>query len=339
MKAAIPKLQDVYLKAISAYSQRSNVTGIDIGYKYSGLGDRRTKQISVRIHVDRKISVSELEATEVFPKEIGGIPIDVIEADYKTHAVATPPARLSAAATIQPGVSVAHFKRSAGTIGLIVYDNVTRRPCLLSNWHVLVGKLPARIGDPILQPGVSDGGELLRHKVATLERYILDQNGDAAIASLTNSRPFQPNQLGSGIVVSRARTPQLGEVLEKSGRTTGITQALVDGIGRYFVRYGTERVGIDGFKLVSVQDGNPGNQEISAKGDSGSCWYDPASAEGVGLHFAGETDANPRAEYALACFLPRVLEALNVSLGLLALEQPNEAEAVPVPSVAVSSAA
>lgn len=318
------ELQSAYHQAVSAYSHRETVTGIDIGYKYSGPDDRRTEQLSVRLHVNRKLQASELSDAELFPENIDGVPVDVIEANYQTHAVtAQSGIRLAPRTVIQPGISVAHFKRGAGTIGLIVYDNFTRRPCLLSNWHVLTGRISVSSGDPILQPGLSDGGELLRHKVATLERHIIDQNGDAAIATLTNSRPFQPDQLESGVVITRTRMPQLGEVLEKSGRSTGVTQALVDGMGRYFVNYSIGRIGIDGFKLVAVQDGNPKNREISAKGDSGSCWYHPVSAEGIGLHFAGETDANPRAEYALACFLPRVLAALNVSLLPLSLEQPD----------------
>lgn len=218
-----------------------------------------------------------MEAAERFPEEIEGVPVDVIEANYVSHEVASKAPRWLFASVVQPGISVAHFRRSAGTIGLIVYDNLTRSPCLLSNWHVLAGSLAVNTGDPILQPGPSDGGDWLRHTIATLDRRIIDNNGDAAIAILTSNRPFLPNQLESGVTITKARMPQLGEVLEKSGRSTGITQALVDGIGQYFIDDYSDvgRIGIDGFKLVSIQDGNPDNREISAKGDSGSCWYDP----------------------------------------------------------------
>ncbi len=59
---------------------------------------------------------------------------------------------------------------------------------------------------------------------------------------------------------------------------------------------------------------NPNDEEISSGGDSGSLWYDPDSLEGVGLHFAGETNNLPSAEHAIACHLPDVLSALDVSL-------------------------
>ncbi len=49
-------------------------------------------------------------------------------------------------------------------------------------------------------------------------------------------------------------------------------------------------------------------------GDSGSLWYDPATQEGLGLHFAGEDDHAPAAEFALACHLDAVLDELLVSL-------------------------
>ena len=43
-------------------------------------------------------------------------------------------------------------------------------------------------------------------------------------------------------------------------------------------------------------------------GDSGAVWLDPDTGEAVGLHVGGESF-----EYALACFLPRVLDELEVS--------------------------
>jgi hypothetical protein len=45
------------------------------------------------------------------------------------------------------------------------------------------------------------------------------------------------------------------------------------------------------------------------------------SKEAVGLHFAGETDSQPDQEHALACHLPRVLGALNISLSTVEKEQ------------------
>ena len=314
------QLQQAYRKALKEYIRRDYVTGIDIGYKYDG--DKRTNDIVVRIHVRKKIAESALESAEIFPKEIDGVPIDVIQATYQ------PAATLEALFdrqvrwdTIQPGISISHPHVSAGTLGAIVYDKLSGQQCLLSNWHVLAGSNQASPGDDIIQPGSVDRGQCPRDRVGQLGRFILDENGDAAFARLDNmcGRSVQLAQLGTEAVVQSARMVKDKEILEKSGRTTGVTQGRVDGIGVYTLHYSdspdlNDSKTIEGFKIVSIIDGNPNNEEISSGGDSGAIWYDPVTKEGVGLHFAGECDADPKQEHALACHLPRVLETLNISL-------------------------
>jgi hypothetical protein len=309
------RLQEAYEKAYKAYMVRANVTGIDIGYKY--INGEKTDNIVVRIHVKEKISESNLEASEILPKEIDGIPVDVIQAIYQPQIyIKSTFERRTRRDAIQPGLSISHPKVTAGTFGAVVYDNVTERPCILSNWHVLVGSSDASPGDPILQPGSFDGGRLHRDRVGQLERSILERDGDAAIAFLdpASGRSVLLAQFGTGVVLKSARMFTIGEILEKSGRTTGVTRGKVDGAGTYKVNYPVGEREIDGFKLVSIRVRNADDEEISLGGDSGSIWYDPVTKEGVGLHFAGETDASPIAEHALACHLPRVLVALDVSL-------------------------
>jgi hypothetical protein len=181
---------------------------------------------------------------------------------------------------------------------------------------VLVGSADASPGDPILQPGVADGGRLNRDEVGHLERSILSRDGDAAIAFLDSAsdRTVLSAQHETAVVLQSARICRVGEILEKSGRTTGVTRGRVDGAGSYKVNYSVGEREIDGFKVVSVEDNNPDNEEVSSGGDSGSVWYDTVTKQGVGLHFAGETNPDPTAEYGIACHLPSVLTALNVSL-------------------------
>ena len=315
------QLQQAYQKAFKAYMGRNNVTGIDIGYKY--VNAQRTDDIVVRIHVREKIPESALEATEVFPKEIDGVPVDIIQAIYRpTAAIESLFERRVRRDTIQPGISISHPHVSAGTFGAVVYDKFSGRQCILSNWHVLVGSNDASPGDDIIQPGSLDGGRLSRDRIGQLERSILNEDGDAAIAFLDNAsgRSVQLAQLDTGVVVQSARMAQFGDILEKSGRTTGVTRGKIDGWGAYTLPYSVGARTIEGFKIVPVIDGNPNNEEISSGGDSGSIWYDPQTKEGVGLHFAGETDPHPREEHAIACHLPRVLNALNISLTPSAVE-------------------
>jgi hypothetical protein len=196
----------------------------------------------------------------------------------------------------------------------VVFDQRTGRSCLLSNWHVLAGA-EARPGDPVVQPGMSDAGRHPRHTIAHLERFHLGPKGDAAIAVFNGRRQLRADQFQTQVKIRAARMPRVGETLEKVGARTGVTHAKVGGKGRYKVPYqGVGRRAIDGFVLVPTRRGNPRNEEITEPGDSGAIWYDPRTQEGVGLHFAGETNRRPTDEHALACFLPSVLEELDVSL-------------------------
>jgi hypothetical protein len=311
-EAALAAARD---KALRAYGSRDYVTGIDIGYKYTD--GKKSDVQSVRIHVVEKKDKSVLEAAEIFPTQIDGVPVDVIQAVYhpQREQVDVSLERTGRMDPIQPGISVSHPSVTAGTLGAIVFDLTDGAPCILSNWHVLVGSNAARPGDPIIQPGTADSGRAPNDTVARLERSILGPDGDAAIARLTNARSVSNAQFQTNVRVTEARLPQVGEAVEKSGRTTATTRGIVDGVGRYFITYDDRgRVGIDGFKIVATIPGNPNNDEISAGGDSGSLWYSAADKKGVGLHFAGETDPDPRQEHAIACFLPRVLSALNVTL-------------------------
>lgn len=57
------------------------VTGVDVGYKY--VGGKKTDVIAIRVYVRRKRNVSEKEA---IPKQICGIPTDVIESEFVLHS-------------------------------------------------------------------------------------------------------------------------------------------------------------------------------------------------------------------------------------------------------------
>lgn len=321
------KVQRAYEKAVKAYGQRAYVTGVDVGYKYDG--GLRTDDIAVRIHVREKIPLAALEAAEVLPSEIDGVPVDVIQGHYSPSSngnILTLLSRRHRRDPIQPGISISHPLVSAGTIGAVVYDRSDGQACALSNWHVLAGSTVAQPGDQALQPGTFDGGRRHHDAVGTLRRMMLGRRGDAAIAALDTEREIQTAQFETGVEVRAARRVRIGDRVTKSGRTTGVTRGVVDGIGRYRLTYPVGAREVEGFIIRTETEGNPDNVEISGGGDSGSLWYDPDSAEGLGLHFAGETDPAPAAEYALACHLDAVLDELHVSLEPIA---PGEEDPLP----------
>lgn len=75
----------------------------------------------------------------------------------------------------RPGMSIGHYKITAGTLGAVVRDRATGEQLILSNNHILAnatdGKYGrAAIGDPILQPAPYDGGQAT-DRIATLFRF------------------------------------------------------------------------------------------------------------------------------------------------------------------------
>ena len=301
-------LRGAYELLLGSLGQRPEVSGVDVGYKYED--GERTRKLAVRVHVLKKRPRRGLAETERVPRHVQGVPTDVVEARYRSQGSSAPPA-WERHETLRPGVSVGNANTDTGTLGLVVFDNESGAPCILSAWHVLAGPFGAE-GDAITQPARMDQGRLPRDIVARLHRFFPPGPwGDAAVAELTGRRPHEASQLSSGVRLARLDVPSLGQVLEKSGRTTGVTRGRVDGLGTYF--YPNAPNGVAGFRLVPNGTDDPDRQDLSASGDSGAIWYDPGTRAGMGLHAAGET-GKPAHEFAIACYLTRVMSALRVSL-------------------------
>ncbi|WP_417670315.1 hypothetical protein [Roseibium sp.] len=302
--------------AIKKYSHRNNITGFDVGYRWNG--QEPTDELCVRIHVEEKVPVAALEVTEVFPGDIDGVPLDIIQGRYQVSRTSQVREHRAWLPVLVGGISCGRPDSGTGTLGTIVIDRASGRPAILSNWHVLAGA-SARSGDPILQPGANDLLPAPENVVARLTKAILDLDGDAAIAELTGDRQWLPLQFATNQMPEEVRDSRLGEIVQKSGRTTGVTRGRVDGEGIYRIRYEV-RPGVEeprdirGFKIVAERDGNPGNLELSSGGDSGAKWISADGNYAVGLHFAGETNPAPAAEHAIACNMTSVTERLDVRL-------------------------
>jgi endonuclease G len=320
--------ESAHLEAIKQFGHLRHVTGIDIGPKYRGKDATgiplNTGIPSIRLHVVHKeLDRSRLLPTDIFPEEIGGAPVDVLERVYvpavegRTGAAdvgATPGAgRFS---PLQPGISISHRLCPSGTLGLLVKDDLAEGELsVLTNWHILADSSFANPGDPITQPSAMDGGRPPGDTVAHLTRSILDQDGDAAIAKLTHNRPIDLTIRDLGAVARTIKDPVLGDIVVKSGRSTNVTKGRVEGRGVYFPIYRTkDRIGIAGFEIVPLDRSNPTNIALSANGDSGAVWLLEDSDTVVGLHFAGERNVSPDKEVAIACFATRVFSRLGISL-------------------------
>jgi endonuclease G len=288
-----------------------------------------TPQVAVRVHVQRKKPVAELSADELFPRELDGVPIDVIEAVYRPqHLAGTATAVNSRAARfdeIPLGVSVGGPLVSAGSLGAVVTDKQSGERMVLSNWHVFANSLNPPKGLSIWQPGRLDGGSQ-DDSFAELNRWLIGPY-DAAVARLIGERPVKSETI-EGRVFGGPRPPVLGMTVWKSSRTSGLTYGFIDGVQ---MQLNLDYPGVGPRHLQRVFRIIPrpgsGDAEVSAPGDSGAVWVEATNNQAVGLHFAGEMDDQP--EFALAHDLIPVLQQLNVRLAG-ALPAPPEPKRAPI---------
>ena len=103
--------------------------------------------------VSRKLPLPGLAPETVLPKHVEGVKIDVIEVGQLRALQA----RTDRWRPAPGGVSIGHYKITAGTFGGIVRDRNTGERLILSNNHVLANSNNASAGDVILQPGAIDG--------------------------------------------------------------------------------------------------------------------------------------------------------------------------------------
>jgi endonuclease G len=299
-------IEEAYAYALAMLGSRPDVTGVDIGPKY--VGKKRKKGQVIRVHVREKIAKKKLTRSELIPDEFLGIPSDVIAASYMRHSMPFfPSGRFD---PVRPGVSVGNPKAKAGSIGLVVFDDASGAPCLLSAFHVLVGPSGFE-GDPILQPSRFDGGAPGADTVGhVLTAPLPGLWGDAAVAKLNGARPFSREAFDTRVVIDEARIPQMGMRVTKTGRTTLTTRGRIEGLGTYF--YPELPGGVNGFRVVPLTD-DPSKADLCAPGDSGALYYVSGSTAGVGLHCAGGTDPAV-GEIGIACHLVTALATLGVSL-------------------------
>jgi hypothetical protein len=321
-------------RAVSLHLRDPNVSLIDLGWRIRDSQGGRVDvgDLRVRVHVRQKHSDAQFNDAAANLESFGsqrlvseraiGFPVDVPRANYRTHNwLWFPPSipvpgpvfgegRNAAHAPMQGGISVAGaFLSSYGTLGGKVIDRQTRAEMILSNWHVLVANHAAAPGAAVYQPSRGDPSNI----VARLTRNGLGQYVDAAVATLTNSRRLENNQLGLGPVTGSGQA-ELGMAVIKSGVRTGITTGMISGTnGRQLMNYGGYEQVIRGVVHIVPPGGNE-NQTVSEGGDSGSWWLEQDSRKAVGLHFAGDTD--PDREYALAINMPLVLDTLGVDVAL-----------------------
>ncbi len=209
---------------------------------------------------------------------------------------------------IQPGISVAHYTSTAGTLGAIVFDDETGEPCILSNWHVLHTN-EGEIADPVVQPGPFDNNDVAGNGAGELLRSHLGAAGDCALARI-RGRSYDRTIYELGIAPLQMADVELDDPVVKSGRTSGVTYGVVrrtDVMVQINFGFPAGRVAVGGFEIAPAPepDLQPADGEISRPGDSGALWMIRTGTQATdivaGLHFAGEAATSPD-EHAIACY-------------------------------------
>lgn len=198
---------------------------------------------------------------------------------------------------LQLGASVGHPQITAGTMGCFVREKRSGAVGILSNNHVLANVNLAEIGDPILQPGPSDGGNA-NDAVATLADYIPihfggdANNVDCAWAALDNSRRCQYRLLFDSSFANVAFISSTQPVtlmpldsVVKLGRTTGYTQGEISAVQVVNVEVTFGKGLLARFDNVIMIE-SLAETLFSKAGDSGSIILRKDGAAG-GLLFAG----------------------------------------------------
>ena len=266
-----------------------NIIGWGIGTKTID-GIFRNGENVVRVYV------RELPGP-IIPKRFGNLRIDVIEIGQITAYQNRDRYR-----PVVCGVSIGHPNIDAGTLGCLVEKEGNHY--ILSNNHILANSNKAIPGDPVIQPGRTDGGVSPDDNIATLEPYKeIDfssdfNNIDAAIARVgdTNQTLVRSEIVDIGTPISTPCPVYLGQIVRKSGRTTGHTIGVVEDISADLsVDYGDQSAWFENQIVVKgVASDSP---RFSDSGDSGSLLVDKQTLEPVALLFAGNefgfTVANP----------------------------------------------
>jgi hypothetical protein len=294
---------------------KKNVVGLGIGYKETkGV---KTDRLALVVMVSKKVAAGELRKEDLIPAEIEGVITDVIE----VGEIVALQARTDRWRPAPGGVSIGHYKITAGTLGALVRDSETNEILILSNNHVMANSNGATPGDPILQPGPHDGGTVAEDTIASLVRFVPIQfesepspspcqfsNAAAEVANFfarvvgskhrllavviqqanqvdgALARPVSSDMVADEILELGAVTGEREAELGMEVKKSGRTTGLTTGTVQLLDA--SVQVGYGGEKIALFT-----NQilttNMSQGGDSGSLLVDAEGNRAVGLLFAG----------------------------------------------------
>jgi hypothetical protein len=316
--------------------RKPNVVGVGTGFKV--VRGRRTTDLCVVALVRVKVPRAGLAEDALVPSRVEGIPTDVVE----VGELRAEQARTDRWRPAPGGISVGHFKVTAGTLGTVVQDRAGGGRLILSNNHVLANSNQAIVGDPVLQPGAIDGGSPNSDTLARLERFVEIQFNQEpptcgiaklvaellnGLARLVGSRhrlrviqenPQAVNRVDAAVAKplnSADLLPEILDIGEVQGSVAPTLGMAVRKSGRT-TGFTTGQVNVIettvtvnyGENRTARFEGQFVTTPMSQGGDSGSLLVDGETLRAVGLLFAGSAQAtiyNP---------IQDVLEGLQIDL-------------------------
>ncbi len=332
--------------AAAVVSAGRNVHAVGIGAKVTE--GRTTTTSCIRIYVIQKLPLSLLPQRDQLPRQIDGIPTDVIEAPPAfaalkrarkkiTRAAAAPgTTAVLGAVTAGPtcsdqrqarqrpvvaGISTAHHDVTAGTLAYFCrstsHGDDPAQIYVLSNNHIYSNLNRAVVGDPLYQPGPIDGGVAADHFADFVRAVPLQLDGtnpnrvDAALGSLLPRVPFDLEVCTIGKITGTARAVENMQI-RKHGRTTGYAEGTVsDELIDAIVAMDPDdssKVGLFQNQMRLVPAAP--FTAIGLGGDSGSLVVNKSASEAVGLYFANPSTG----EYGYASHIADVLADLEIEL-------------------------
>ncbi len=217
------------------------------------------------------------------------------------------------------GISIGHYKITAGTLGCFAQMRSDGSARILSNNHVLANENQAKKGDAIIQPGQFDGGKKDTDTVAALDRFVRlltdkPNSVDCALATPRKTIAFDARTLtGLGNLAGTRPNPlDAGEAVAKVGRTTDVTRGRVTAIelDNVVVSYDIGNLRFD--NQVEIEGAEQG--PFSQGGDSGSLIVD-ANFQAAALLFAGGDQGGSNGQgLTFANPIQAVFDALRVDL-------------------------
>jgi len=316
VRAKLRKEKDSLLKKYQAHA-------VGIGYKY--VHGKRTNEVSIVFFVHRKRPKKQLKklGIPIIPSELFGLKCDVreIRRGFTTRSEKKKHRPFSGGVS---GISIKE-KGAAGTLGI-----VNKKGEVLSCNHVLANESlttnpTAEKGDPFIQPSWLDNGseddvvgeldrwvdlvplgvgtcpignsvvktlnflaQLLRRK-GRFHYYVEEDNYVDGAVGVAYEGTWKAGVMGMSEIVE-ARDPELGEEVQKRGRTTGLTKGVVTAVN--------VTVNVGGYQGIYTcrfvdQIAIEGEESFSAPGDSGSSILTlNKPLMFVGLLFAGGKDSS-----------------------------------------------